>query len=118
MAKYLILIYGDEAQWDARTAEQDQALGDGHRAFRAAAGEGLLGAGELEAASTATTLRGATSGRATPTDGPFLETKEALGGFYEIEAPDLDAAITLAHLLPETREGHAAVEIRPLVGRR
>lgn len=117
MAKYLVLIFGDEAQWETRTPEQWTEIGEGHGAFRKAAGSGLLASGELEPASTATTLRGVTSGRPTPADGPFLETKEALGGYYVVDLPDLDAAIDLARLLGETREGHAGVEIRPLVVR-
>lgn len=49
------------------------------------------------------------------TDGPYLETKEALGGFYLIEAGDLDEVLALAALLPEVRDGHSGVEIRPVV---
>ena len=64
----------------------------------------------MEPAPTATTLRG--SG---PLDGPFLETKEALGGFYLVEAADLDEVLGLAKLLPEVRAGHSGVEIRPVV---
>ncbi|WP_238010658.1 YciI family protein [Dactylosporangium sp. AC04546] len=110
MAKYLILIYGDEREWSAMTAEDRQRLEAGHLAFRAAAGPGVLGGEELEPASTATSLRGATV-----TDGPFLETKEALGGYYLIEAGDLDEAIALAARLPEVTAGHSGVEIRPVV---
>ncbi|GAB3826002.1 YciI family protein [Dactylosporangium cerinum] len=111
MAKYLVLIYGDEQRWDAETDAERAAKGDGHRAFNAAGGSGVLGGHELEASSTATTLRGG----GLITDGPFLESKEALGGFYVIEAADLDAAISLAGLLPELSSGHGGVEIRPIV---
>jgi hypothetical protein len=111
MAKYLILIYGDEQRWDAETEQERRAKEEGHRAFRAAAGARVLGGQELEASSTATTLRG----DGLTTDGPFLESKEALGGFYVIEAADLDAAIALAALLPELSSGHGGVEIRPIV---
>ncbi|GAA2384157.1 YciI family protein [Dactylosporangium salmoneum] len=115
MAKYLILIYGDEQRWDAETTAERAAKERAHAAFRDAAGAGLLGGHELEAASTATTLRAGTGAAPTPTDGPFLETKEAIGGFYVLEAPDLDAALALASRLPELRSGHAGVEIRPIV---
>jgi hypothetical protein len=116
MAKYLILIYGDEQRWDAETGAERRAKGDGHRAFAAAAGPGLLGGHELAATATATTLRSPAGGAApTPTDGPFLETKEALGGFYVLEAPDLDAALALAARLPELGSGHGGVEVRPIV---
>ena len=49
------------------------------------------------------------------TDGPFLETKEAIGGYYLIDASDLEEAIKLASMLPETRAGHSGVDIRPVV---
>lgn len=116
MAKYLILIYGDEQRWDAETEQERRAKDEGHRAFRAAGGDKVLGGQELEASTTATTLRGdQAGGRLLTTDGPFLESKEALGGFYVIEAGDLDAAISLAALLPELSSGHGGVEIRPIV---
>jgi hypothetical protein len=114
MAKYLILIYGDEQQWDAETAQERQHKGEGHAAFRAKAGPGIIGSGELQATTTATSLRAGAAGRPAVTDGPFLETKEALGGFYLLEAADLDEAISLAALLPELAAGHSGVEIRPL----
>lgn len=114
MAKYLVLIYGDEQQWAARSRQQLQELSEGHAAFRAAAGTAVLGGHELAEASTATTLRTDPSGRLTTTDGPFLETKEALGGYYLLEAADLDEAIALVARLPEVSEGHSGVEIRPV----
>ncbi len=63
----------------------------------------------------ATTLRADSAGAVMTTDGPFLETKEALGGFYLLEADDLDEAIRLASQLPEVHAGHSGVEIRPVV---
>jgi hypothetical protein len=117
MAKYLILIYGDEQRWDAETADDRAAKQAGHAAFVRAAGPGLVTGHELEASSTATTLRSSTGAAPTPTDGPFLETKEAIGGFYVIEAPDLDAALALAARLPELTAGHGGVEVRPIVDR-
>jgi hypothetical protein len=117
MAKYLILIYGDEQKWADRTESEQQELGEGHLAFRAAAGAAVLGGHELESSTTATTLRADAAGRPIPTDGPFLETKEALGGYYLLEAADLDEAISLAGRLPEVYAGHSGVEIRPVVGR-
>ena len=114
MAKYLVLIYGDEQQWAARTPEQVVRLIAGHEAFRAAAGTAVLYGNELAEASTSTTLRSDPAGALTTTDGPFLETKEALGGYYLIEAADLDRAIALCSLLPEVTEGHSGVEIRPV----
>ncbi|SEG72874.1 Uncharacterized conserved protein [Actinacidiphila yanglinensis] len=119
MAKYLFLIYGDERTWEAFSAQDRKELEAGHAAFVAAAGDAVLGTHELRPTATATTLRGSagrtSAGKPTPTDGPFLESKEVLGGYYLIEAPDLDAAIALAGLLPEVSAAHSGVEIRPVV---
>jgi hypothetical protein len=115
MAKYMLLIYGDEAQWEAMTPEQAKAHGEAHAAFRAAAGSRVLGSEELALAPVATTMRSDASGGVLITDGPFLETKEAVGGFYLLEAGDLDEVLKLAELLPEVHAGHSGVEIRPVV---
>ncbi|HET6214638.1 MAG TPA: YciI family protein [Micromonosporaceae bacterium] len=116
MAKYLLLIYGDEKKWTDMTESEQKELGEGHLAFREAAGARVLGGHELELASTATTLRADAAGRPIPTDGPFLETKEAVGGYYLLEAADLDEAISLVGRLHEVYAGHSGVEIRPVVG--
>jgi hypothetical protein len=115
MAKYMLLIYGDEQFWDARTPADRESLEAAHAAFAAAAGTRLLGGHELRSSGTASTLRANPTGRRTRTDGPFLETKEVLGGYYVLEAADLAEASELAELLPELREPHGAVEIRPIV---
>jgi hypothetical protein len=115
MAKYLILIYGDERQWDAMSPPEQQELDEAHRAFSAAAGSAILDGRQLEPASVATTLRTSPAGRLSATDGPFLETKEAVGGYYLIEAADLDEVIGLAGRLYEVSAGHSGVEIRPVV---
>jgi hypothetical protein len=115
MAKYMLLIYGDAEQWAAMTQEQGEAYGAAHAAFRQAAGERVSASGELELAPVATTLRSDASGGLVTTDGPFLETKEAVGGYYVLEAGDLDEVVKLASLLAEVRESHSGVEIRPIV---
>jgi hypothetical protein len=115
MAKYLILIYGNEQRWADMPAEQQPIHDAAHRAFSAAAGARVLAAEQLEFTSTATTLRSDPHGRVVTTDGPFLETKEALGGFYLLEAADLDEAIALVSQLPEVHADHSGVEIRPVV---
>jgi hypothetical protein len=114
MAKYLILIYGSEQEWDAMGPEDLSVKGSAHGAFAAAAGARLVSGAELESVSTATTLRASGGEAPTVTDGPFMETKEALGGFYVVDVPDLDAAVALASRLPELRERHGAVEVRPI----
>ena len=115
MAKYMLLIHGDAERWDAMTPEEGAAHDAAHRAFAAAAGPRLLAGHELELAPSATTLRSDASGALVTTDGPFLETKEALGGFYLLQAGDLDEVLELAALLPEVRADHSGVEIRPVV---
>jgi hypothetical protein len=112
MAQYMVLIYGDEAQWDARTDEGIRATDAGHRAFAERAGSSILASGELESSGTATTLR-AGGERPLVTDGPFLETKEVLGGFYLVEADSLDEAIEWASRIPAAT--HGTIEVRPVV---
>lgn len=115
MAKYIVLLYGNPAEWAAMTAEQRTEYMAMHETFMQAAGERIAGGEELEPPASATTLRGAAGGDPVITDGPFPETKEALGGFYLIEAADLGEAAKLASMLPESRIPHSGVEIRPVV---
>ncbi|MFD5825267.1 YciI family protein [Lentzea sp. NPDC060358] len=116
MAKYMILIYGDAEQWGAMTEEQWQAHHTGHQAFLAKAGESLVD-GQQFVPGSATSLRSDADGRVHTTDGAFLKAKEGLGGYYTIEAADLDEAQELAKLLPELNHTHSGLEIRPLVER-
>ena len=116
MAKYLILIYGDEQQWAEMAGPELEKLDRGHAAMQAAArtaGATIIATHELEP-NTAVTLRAGANGRLSPTDGPFAETKEQVGGFYLIEAADLDEVRALAAELYEVYAGHSAVEIRPI----
>lgn len=110
--KYLVLMYEDEQGWaEADDAEREAYL-DGHRAFDAAVAERaqLLSGEALAAAADTTTLRPGPAGRVL-TDGPYAETVEQLGGFYLLEAADLDEVAGLCQLLPQ---GYT-VEIRPVV---
>ncbi|MEV4797566.1 YciI family protein [Asanoa sp. NPDC049475] len=111
----MLLIFGDQAQWDAMTPEEWKTHDAAHEAFRDAAGAGVKGGAQLESPQVATTLRAGSDGGLLLTDGPFLETKEGLGGYYLVEADDLDQVTKLAALLPEVRASHSAVEIRPVV---
>ena len=115
MAKFMLLIFGDPAQWDAMTPEQGKAHDAAHAAFAAAAGTRIEGSEELELAMMATTLRSDGAGGVLTTDGPFAETKEQVGGFYLLEASGLDEAIKLASMLPEVQASHGGVEIRAVV---
>ena len=111
MGQYVVLIYEDEQGWisgDSATIQQGMKE---HQAFGESAGDKLRGGQALQPTATSTTIRKDDSGGFTVTDGPFVETKEALGGFYVIEAPDLDAAIELAKQVPAPFGG---VEVRPV----
>lgn len=116
MAKYMLLIHGDGQAWEDMGPDEQRRIREGHGRFADAAGAAVIGGHELAAGGTATTLRSRGDGRPDVTDGPFLETKEILGGYYLIEVPDLDEAIRLASLLPETGATYTAgVEIRPVI---
>jgi hypothetical protein len=115
MAKYMVLIYGDAQQWDAMTDEQWKAHDAAHEAFTAEAGSRIIDGRQVEPASAAVSLRSDASGRITTTDGPFLDAKEELGGYYLLEAADLNEVRAMVTLLPEVRATHSGVEIRPLV---
>ncbi len=95
--------------------QEQKEVGDGHADFTATAGARVLGGHQLQATTTATTLRAGSNGRPTPTDGPFLETKEVLGGYYLLDADDLDEAISLVSRLTEASVDHSGIEIRPIV---
>jgi hypothetical protein len=110
--RYLLLIYTPEAtQPPSPDAAETEMKAYG--AFTADIRErGLMEAGEaLEPTSTATTVR-VQDGRTVTTDGPYAETKEALGGFYLVKARDLDEAIEIAARIPAARRG--AIEVRPI----
>ena len=112
--KYLLLIYDNEADW-ARMAEADQGamFGEYRRFTYEIKASGHYLAGEaLQPVATATTVR-VENGKTLTTDGPFAETREQLGGFYMIDAPDLDTAIGIAARIPSARVGK--IEVRPVL---
>lgn len=115
MAKYMALIYGDESAWLHLTEDEARQNGQRHDAFAEFAGPAVLGGAELDRTVSAKSVRSDGQGRQTVTDGPFVEAKEVLGGYYLLEADDLDAAISLARRLPEASVAHSGVEVRPLV---
>jgi hypothetical protein len=112
MTQYLILIYGDEAEFAKGTQEDGAKLYGQHLEFGAANEKTVLGGNALESTSTATSIRRDASGEVTVTDGPFAETKEGLGGYYLVEAADLDEAIAIAKQVPAPFGG---VEVRPVM---
>jgi hypothetical protein len=113
--KYALLIYSDEAP-DAYSklseAEQNAIMSE---YFAISELPATFHGAQLQPVATATTVR-VDGGNTLTTDGPFAETKEALGGFYLIEADDLDAALEIAARVPAARMG-GSVEVRPLVER-
>ncbi len=111
MAEYLILIYGDEAALGRSEPEQGGQMMEGHRVFGERNAASLRGGNALQSSATATSIRPDSSGGFLVTDGPFAETKEALGGYYVVEAADLDQALALAKQIPMPFGG---VEVRPI----
>ena len=111
MAQYLILIYEDEAQYATASPQVFDEVMQAHNAFAGQVeehGAKLLGGNALQSTGTATSIRGGSE----VTDGPFVETKEVLGGYYVIDAPDLDAALAVGKLCPARFGG---VEVRPVM---
>ncbi len=116
--KYMILIHQGTtplpgtSEWDALSPEEQQQVYADYGAVNQT--PGFTPGERMGAPDTATTVRVA-DGQTLTTDGPFVETKEALGGYAFLEADDLDAAIELAAKIPAARMG-GAIEIRPITG--
>jgi hypothetical protein len=111
--KYLCMIYSEEARWDRMSKEELDTVRGEYGAFTASIrGSGhYIGGEPLEPTATATTVR-VRNGKIGTTDGPFAETKEQLGGFYLIEAKDLNDAIQVAARIPTAKMG--SIEVRPI----
>jgi hypothetical protein len=111
--QYLLMIYGDESAWPRMTqAEQQQGVAAYQHYTEALNQAGILkGSNRLRPTSTATTVR-TVDGKSQVLDGPYAETKEQLGGYYLIDVPDLDAALSWAARCPAA--GHGIVEVRPV----
>lgn len=111
--QYMLLLYSAEDQWENLTPEQQQEGLAAYQAYTEAlvkAGA-LVGGSRLRPTSDATTVR-LTEGKSQVLDGPYAETKEQLGGYFMIDVPDLDAAISWAARCPGA--SHGIVEVRPL----
>jgi len=112
--RYLCLIYDDEKQWAKMPKKDaDKMNGEYFSYTEGIKQSGHYRAGEaLQPTNTATTLR-VRNGKLSTTDGPYMETKEQLGGFYLIDAKDLNDAIKVASKIPGSRSG--AIEVRPIL---
>jgi len=112
--QYLLLIYGSETQFDKMSqTEQNKILQEYEELSKSLARSGhLRGGNELDRISKAKTVR-VRAGKRAVTDGPFAETKEQLGGYYLVEAKDLEEAVALAARIPSARWG--SIEVRPII---
>jgi hypothetical protein len=112
--KYLCLIYDNEKTWATLPkSESDRYMGEYGAFTESIKKGGQYIAGEaLQPVSTATTVR-VRNGKVSTTDGPFAETKEQLGGFYMINAKDLNEALQIAARIPSARLG--SIEVRPIM---
>src|ERR1041385_2080223 len=112
--KYMLLIYHDEPSWNAVPEAERQQIYLEYRKLRAdlqSSGQYVTGS-QLQPISTATSVR-VRDGKELVTDGPFAETHEQLGGYFLIEAKNLDEATAIAARIPSARTG--TIEVRPLI---
>jgi hypothetical protein len=111
--KYMLLIYQDESSWGTLTEAQRNEIYGAYGKYSeeiAASGHYVSGS-ELKPVATASSVR-VRDGKRLVTDGPFAETREQLGGYYLVEAADLDEALGLAARIPSAAMG--TIEVRPL----
>ena len=118
--RYALMVYSDQSQWSELSEEEAakaraESMPQWYALFEALqeADPGVEGK-ELDEATTAKTVR-MRDGNVLVTDGPFAETKEQIGGIFEINLPDLDLALTLAAKIPTAQRG--TIEVRPIVER-
>ena len=112
--QYLLLIYRNDAEYSKLGAAERKQMSDEYGAFtQAIVQSGHFKAGDgLQPTTTATTVR-VRDGKMLTTDGPFAETREQLGGYYLVEAKDLDTALGLAARIPGAKTG--SIEVRPVM---
>ncbi|GAA2737921.1 hypothetical protein GCM10009867_27100 [Pedococcus aerophilus] len=112
--RYVVLIAYVPGRWEEAGPQERQQFFDAHHAFERFVDEHgrRLQSAALCDADLATTIRHGEDGAAVVTDGPFVELTEQVGGYYDVELPDLDTAIAAAKLLPTSY----TVEVRPVVG--
>ena len=112
--KYALLIYAAEKDWAEKSKEEQGKTYNDYWAYTTELRKSgkMLSCEPLDPTSTATTIR-VRDGKTIPTDGPFADTKEQLGGIYVVDVKDLNEAITWASKIPDARNG--SIEIRPLM---
>jgi hypothetical protein len=112
--QYLLLIYDQESAWATMSEAERGTLMKDYGTFTQGIRDSghYVGGNPLQPVSTATTVR-VRDGKTLATDGPFAETREQLGGYYLIEAKDLDDAIRVAAGIPSARMG--SIEVRPIM---
>ncbi len=111
--QYLLLIYGNEAAFETVSKEDTERMYAAYGAYTQAmiAAGVMKGADRLQPSTTASTVR-VRNDKTEVLDGPYAETKEQLGGYYLVEVPDLDAALTWAARCPGA--SHGTIEVRPI----
>jgi hypothetical protein len=111
--KYMLLIYANERVWDGKEAAREECYEESTQLAQELASAGqYLAASPLHSVATATSVR-VREGKRLVTDGPFAETREQLGGYFLVEAGDVDEAIAIAGRIPGARVG--TVEVRPVM---
>jgi hypothetical protein len=113
--QYMLLIYSNEAPTEFENLSEDEQKAIMGEYYAISETPGVSGGNQLQPSETATTVR-VQDGQALTTDGPFATTKEVLGGYYLLEADNLDTALELAARIPAARLG-GAIEVRPVVER-
>lgn len=114
MSTYIVMIYGDEKIWESWSEEQALANGAAHQVFHQKHGDAVVGGHELERSWTGRSVRVDAAGDVQVTDGPFVTSEHVLGGYYLIEATDLDHAVRIAAALPEASAPSSGIEVRPV----
>ena len=114
MSTYIVMIYGDEQVWESWSEDQGAANAAAHQAFNAEHGDSVVGGHQLDRSWTGRSIRAGTDGSSSVTQGPYVQGAAVLGGYYLIEAPDLDRAVRIAADLPEASAPSSGVEVRRL----
>ena len=111
--QYALLIYERPGSYDGLSDDERESISAEYMAIRGE--EAVVGGAHLEPADSATTVR-AEGGDTLTTDGPFADTKEILGGYFVVDAPDIDVALAVSERIPAVRMG-GSVEVRPIAER-